>query len=119
MNAIPRLREWLGDGARADGFEEWIVASLAASESSDHGAAASARVLHTLCIAMVEAGRREDGLGSDQVDTVMRMGRGLGYAFMAAIVGKGRDDMPFGEARKMALQLVQEGMDFFVEHNRR
>lgn len=119
MTAIPKLKEWLGDGARADGFEEWVAASLAAAQSKDTGTAATNRVLHTLCIAMVEAGRREDTLGMDRVDTMMRMGRGLGYALMSAMVGKGRDDMPIGEAQQVALALVKEGMDFFALHNKR
>ena len=115
---IPTLREWLGDGARADGFEEFVLSTLQAEDGEDAGVQASMRVIRTLLIAMVEAGRREDEAGSDAVDTLLRMGRGLGYAFMAAMVSKGSPDMPLLRAKKMALEMVAEGAALFVQHER-
>lgn len=115
---IPTLRQWLGDGARAEGFEEFVLATLNAEDGSDPGVQASMRVVRTLLVAMVEAGRREDEAGSDAVDTLLRMGRGLGYAFMAAMVSKGSKDMPLLRAKKMALEMVGEGAALFVQHER-
>lgn len=58
---IPSLSEWLGDGARADGFEEWVAESIAVEgELKDPEQAAVVRMVRTFSIAMVEICRIED-----------------------------------------------------------
>lgn len=114
---IPSLREWLGDGARADGFEEYVEAVLQGKKSPDPGVRASHRVIETLMIAMVEAGRREDAAGEQAVDTLLRMGRGTGFAFMSAMVSKVDDAMPLDEALEMATEMFREGAQAFITHH--
>lgn len=83
---LPSLAQWLGDGARADGFEEWVAESVIAERHvADEGEASALRLLRILCIAMVEACRVETDIhGRDHAETVTRLGRCCGVALMAA-----------------------------------
>lgn len=115
---FPTLAQHLGDGNRAEGFEEWVAANYAAEVlSGDEGAKATGRIIRTLTIAMVEAGRRENEEGADYFDTVLRMGRGAGVALMAAVMSTLRDDAPLDEARDMIVKLVSEGADWFLKQH--
>lgn len=92
---VPRLTEWLGDGLKAEGFEEFVAATLTAQEVIDDPIEQSAvRMFRTFLIAAVEIGRIEVESGRKYEDVVVAMARVAGGAVMAAVLPGIRDDSP-------------------------
>lgn len=82
---LPSLAEWLGDGTRAEGFEEWVRQALVAD--ADQREAALFRIIQTLSIACMEACRRETTLHGEELSTMItRLARCCGVAIMAPIL---------------------------------
>lgn len=92
---IPRLAEWIGDGVRADGFEEFVATTMAADAVvEDPGELSSLRMFRTFLIAAVEVGRSELGHNRPYEEIVGMMARVAGGAVMAAVLSGIRDDAP-------------------------
>lgn len=93
---LPSLAEWLGDGARADGFEEWVATvAMADKIEEDPEQQASLRMLRTFLIALVEAGRIEsERHGRTATEVVHMMARVAGGAVMAAALSVLKEDAP-------------------------
>jgi hypothetical protein len=113
---VPTLASLLGE-TRSDGFQEWVAASFFAEEwTKDEGAKATLRIMRVLTTAMIEVARREDELGMDRVDTLARIGRGLGLSYMQMATAPMRDDAGPNASRrlgKIAKQFLKEGVDYF------
>ncbi len=92
---IPSLAAWLGDGIRADGFEEFVTTVLAAQElETDARDQLGLRMFRTFLIAAVETGRTELQRGQPYEDIVSMMARAAGAAVMAAVLSGIREDSP-------------------------
>jgi hypothetical protein len=120
MNApLPTLQQLLGDGARAEGFEEWVAASFFSEEwNEDEGTKAQHRILRVLTIAMVEGARTETMIGSGYAETLARIGRGMALAFMAMATSGMRDDAgpkAQKELAKIARKFFREGVDYWLK----
>lgn len=91
---IPSLAEWLGDGARADGYEEWVRDTLfidraVASAEAEIGL----RMIRTLTVACVEVMRQERERGEfDSATALQCLARAAGVAVSAPILCMLRDD---------------------------
>lgn len=102
---LPSLKAWIGDGTRAEGFEEWVKEAIALGTTSpDPRDQAATRIMLTLSIAFVEAGRIElEQHGNDWATTVPMLARAAGaIALMAVMNGiewetKPRDIMRLGK----------------------
>lgn len=92
---VPTLAAFLGDGIRADGFEEFVALTLASNEVIDDPAEqSSVRMFRTFLVAAVEVGRQELAHGRPYEDICAHMARMAGGAVMAAILSGIRDDAP-------------------------
>lgn len=85
---LPSLAQWLGDGARADGFEEWVKETVFIERAVTNEAEASAvRMVRTMAIAMMEACRIEtERHGRNAADVLVTVSRVTGCAAMAAVL---------------------------------
>ena len=83
---LPTLAQWLGDGLRADEFEEWVADSLKLEAALDNPAEAmSARLIKTLAIACVEALRIEtERHDSNIVNAALFLARAAGFTVFCA-----------------------------------
>lgn len=85
---LPSLAEWLGDGTRADGFEEWVreTISIGAEVGTDDERAAI-RMIQTMAIACMEACRTEhEQYGRSQAATLHLLARCCGVAVMSPVL---------------------------------
>lgn len=85
---IPTLAQWIGDGARGEGFEEWVRETIAlehAVPSADE--AALVRIIKLLAVACLEASRIETEAHGRPVDrTFIMLARACGIAAMAPVL---------------------------------
>lgn len=91
---VPSLAEWLGDGARAEGFEEWVAETLAiqAGEISPDEASI-VRIVQTLAVAFMEAMRAEtERHGRSPAEVVHFAARAAGVAIMSPVLSLAKDD---------------------------
>lgn len=91
----PSLAAWLGDGTRADGFAAfadfcgrltdpaWIEAAVAAG--ADPRALSFGRILQTMTVATVEAGRREGTHGRPTGEVAVDLARAAAMAVVYAV----------------------------------
>lgn len=89
---LPSLAAWLGDGARAEQFEEWLIESTAASKATTGIEASTVRIIQTLSIACIEALRREYDLGRPVEETMQLLPRAAGAMVMAALLNASKED---------------------------
>ncbi|MDX2289775.1 MAG: hypothetical protein NW217_13250 [Hyphomicrobiaceae bacterium] len=91
---IPTLCEMLGDGARADGFEDWVRECHDIELSIDDPLQrAMIRMQRLLSVAMVEALNREAAAGDvDPATAINLMARLMGVSLMAAVLSDRTDD---------------------------
>lgn len=85
---LPSLTEWLGDGARAEGFEDWVreTISLEHDVGTDEERAAI-RMIQTLAIACMEVCRREhEQYGRSQAEALHLLARCCGVAVMSPVL---------------------------------
>lgn len=91
---IPSLSEWLGDGTRADGYEEWardllFIDQKTASPEQKIGL----RMVRTLTVACMETMRQEAAAGDVSSAEALRcLARAAGIAVGAPILSMVRDD---------------------------
>jgi hypothetical protein len=91
---IPSLAQWLGDGTRAEGFEEWLRETLALeSEALSPDEAAVVRMIQTLAVAFMEVAKNEsERHGRPIASTMHHLARAAGVAVMSPILSLCRDD---------------------------
>lgn len=107
---LPTLREFLGDGARAEGFEEWVAENMALQErAKTPQEAAAARMIQTFSIAAVEVLRRETEAGMEAIDAMMMMPRCVSWSIMAACLCAIKDDAPYLRVAKIVADEFAEG----------
>jgi len=83
---LPTLAQWLGDGMRADQFEEWAADNLKLQTLlDDPSEAMAARLIKTLSIACVEALRIEtERHDSNVVRAALSLARAAGFTVFCA-----------------------------------
>lgn len=93
---LPSLADWIGDGARADGFEEWVQTSIPVGAVSDTPEERAAlRLIKILSVATVEGCRTETDIhGREFGATISLLSRAAGCAVGAALVSAMDDDIP-------------------------
>lgn len=91
---VPSLAEWLGDGKRADGFEEWLHETLALETEfgKTPDDATILRMIQTLAVAFMEVCRREHERGRSASEITHLLARAAGIAIMSPILCVCRDD---------------------------
>ena len=90
---VQSLHQWLGDGARCDGFEEWVREATEWAGIAPPAKASLIRMITTLSVAVLESCRTETTLHGQSVETVMaRLPSAAGVAVMAAVLCVARDD---------------------------
>jgi len=104
---VPSLGQWLGDGARAEGFEEWVRENLDhEAHIVDPNERAVLRMVNILSVACVEICRRETDLhGRDNSETLIHLGRAVGVALMAPLLCCADANMPIALQRLMKIVL--------------
>lgn len=112
----PTLREYLGDGARGDSFEEWVAVTVAlsASEKLTIDQRAFVVQVHSLLIAMVEAANQGEAAGVDRLLILTGLPRAAGYAMACAIFSAVKEDTPRGTLRKLIREEVLRGFNEFL-----
>jgi len=76
LRPIPSLAEWLGDGSRTEGFEDWVRTMLATEEVvGTPQEATCAKILRALSIACVEGATRQVNEGADAGDVIILTAR--------------------------------------------
>lgn len=108
---VPSLNQWLGDGARADGFEEFVRNSeLIEATACTPGEAQAARLMRTFSIACVEALRieRERYPELPPADAVLRLARVAGSAVFGAVISASDYEDPAAPLLKLAKHLAEE-----------
>lgn len=107
---LPTLREFLGEGARAEGFEEWVAENMALQErAKTPQEAAAARMIQIFSIAAVEALRRETEAGMEAIDAMMMMPRCVAWSIMAASLCAIKEDAPYLRVAKIVSDEFAEG----------
>lgn len=83
---LPTLAQWLGDGLRADMFEEWVADNLRLQAAlDDPNEAMAVRLIQTLSIACVESLRIEtERHDSHVIRAAMMLARVAGLTVFAA-----------------------------------
>lgn len=91
---VPSLAQWLGDGQRAEGFEEWVREMIALqTDGLPPDEASVLRMIQTLAIAFMEAMRAEtEQHGRSPAEVVHLAARAAGVAIMSPILSLCRDD---------------------------
>jgi len=86
---LPSLAQWLGDGARGEGFEEWVKEAVFLERNVASEAERSAvRIQRTLSIAFMEVLRAEtEQHGREWAASVMLASRVAGAAAFGAVLG--------------------------------
>lgn len=107
---IPSLAEWLGNGARCDGFEQWVALTLDQSADPDGTSdeAKMLRIAQTFAVACVEQMSREaqrDPSPEGVSDALAMWARAAGFTTVCAVASVVRDDAPF---RRIARTLAEE-----------
>lgn len=114
---LPTLAQWIGDGARADGFEDWVrccIEQAPKTRTADESAAL--RILQTVCIAFVEAGRAEiDRHGRKAEEVILHLPRIGAYAAMMAIISMAREDADLCELLELLTPEMLSGAKMAVE----
>ena len=101
---IPSLREWLGDGDRAESFEQWVSENLARQSDPQltESERAFVRILNTISIAAIEVLRLEHAQGRDTIDSAVFVARAMGCASLCAIASQLREGgVPWLKIAKM------------------
>lgn len=98
-NMMPSLKEWLGDGDRAEGFAEWVMESALASHILDAAQnprdASFMRLVQFVLVAAVEGVKREcEEHGADYIDALATLAHAMGYAAMGAAFCNVEGDIP-------------------------
>lgn len=101
---IPSLGQWLGDGPRAEGFEQWVKLLLR-TEHLDEDEQSALRLMQILGIAAIEGSNIEARHGRPFEMTAVFLARGMGAVCMTAVASCLRDDAPW---RDMAVMLTEE-----------
>jgi hypothetical protein len=101
---IPSLNEWLGDGSRGEGFEQWVSLVLS-KEHRNEDEAAALRIMQTLCVAAVESGNAEFRRGRPFDETARYMARGMGVVCFSAVASCLREGTDW---RDIAVMLTEE-----------
>lgn len=101
---IPSLGDWLGDGPRGEGFEQWVSLVLS-KEHHNEDEAAALRIMQTLCVAAVESGNAEARRGRPFDETARYMARGMGAVCFAAVASCLREGTDW---RDIAVMLTEE-----------
>jgi hypothetical protein len=101
---IPSLNEWLGDGPRGEGFEQWVSLVLS-KEHRNEDEAAALRIMQTFCVAAVESGNSEYRRGRPFDETARYMARGMGVVCFTAVASCLRDGTDW---RDIAVMLTEE-----------
>ena len=106
---VPTLNEFLGDGGRFEGFEEWMRAlALRERAAEDPTEASALRMLRVLTVACQEAYRREtEQNGQAVADTLLLLARVAGMAVMAPTLDL-IDDSRSSDAQDLVQILVGE-----------
>lgn len=91
---VPSLAQWLGDGQRAEGFEEWIQETISlGADGLPPNEASVLRLIQTLTIAFMEAMRAEvERHGRTPAEVVHLTARAAGVAIMSPVLSLCRDD---------------------------
>lgn len=91
---VPSLAQWLGDGKRADGFEEWLHETLALETEfgKTPDDATILRMIQTLAVAFMEVCRREHERGRSASEITHLLARAAGIAIMSPVLCVCRDD---------------------------
>jgi hypothetical protein len=107
---FPTLAQWLGDGGRADGFEEWVRTMLDAErDGATADEAAASRIIRTLSIACIECARTEDERHGRPFElTVVMLARLAGVAIMAAVMSPLDDGDEVPPLDNIARMMVEE-----------
>lgn len=106
---LPSLAEWLGDGTRGEGFEEWVRETVSlGSEVGTEDERAALRVIQTLAIACMEACRTEhEKHGRTQGATLHLLARCCGIAVMSPVLSA-CNEAPASALRKLIGVLADE-----------
>lgn len=112
MKPVPSLAQWLGDGARGDGFEEWVSLSLDQTPDLPPDQARFLRIAQTFAVACIETMRRETGdvPGADQIGVAMaQWARAAGYVSITAAASVLVPDAPWRRLGKIWAEEFQRG----------
>lgn len=110
MSAAPTLAQYLGDGARAAGYEEWLVENVLVHQvvEGDADKQRFARLVMLMAVAAVEGLRMEeeqhgpcDGL------EVLSLAQAAGYAVFCAAMSGMRDDLSAADVDQIGRFVVQ------------
>lgn len=101
---IPSLNEWLGDGQRAEGFEQWVKLLLQ-TEHADEDEQSALRFMQILGVAAIEGGNIETRRGRPFELTAAFLSRGMGAVCMVAIASCLREETPW---RDVSIMLTEE-----------
>jgi hypothetical protein len=106
---LPSLAEWLGDGTRADGFEEWVREAISLEdEMASEQDKLTVRVLRTLSIACVEILRSEYERSGTSVPALVTLARSCGVATMYAALSVVDPEKLLGGAAEIAETMSKE-----------
>lgn len=112
---IPALRQWLGDGDRAEGFEKWVAENLARQNDRTltDSERSFVRILNTITIASIECLRLEHENGRDHVDSTIFLARAMGVASLYALAGQMGEspDIPWRRIANDVIGEVQAGVN--------
>lgn len=111
MSRVKTLREHLGPGERAAGFEEWTAEISAAAKTAeligDPWRAMFGRMLETVAIAGTETLRREEKLGTDYAQACFALVQAMGYCAITAALSGMKDDVPAEVIDRMAIDFAR------------
>lgn len=115
---IPSLAELIGDGSRADGWDELERATRQYLTYYPKGEGAVLTFfLRLFCVAAVEGARQSDASGAEFPDTISAMCKAAGIA-VATAAGSACED---GDIQKLAklkpilAGLVADGINFLID----
>lgn len=106
---LPSLAEWLGDGTRAVGFEEWVREMFAVEQEMASAVdQRSMRIFRTLGIAFTEILRRERDIEGSAVPALVTLARCCGVSVIVAAITVVDPEKLAGGILKIAALMQQE-----------
>lgn len=117
---LTSLARFLGDGARAEGFEEFVtfVDSITKPDAYPNAGPRErvmVRVWSTMCVAAIEAGRKETDLGTDLAEVIQVLAFFAGATAAAAVMTPLKDDVPTKWVKRFVHTQMRAGADWFID----
>lgn len=120
----PRLNELLGDGARADGFEELtrfldgLVTQRPVGLSDEE--ASYIRLLKIMATAATEGANQEwSQHGRPTAEIALGLCRSAGFAVASAVLSVNDNDADLKNMREAIMYSIGLGVDYMIDHVRK